>query len=241
VRRHSPLHRRELVASPLKEIQGSVVAGQRHDHFGMMTSSRQLFGLGQQVAAHSDALPHRIGERDDLTPAIELPPRRAHLTDIDASCRLPVRCAAGRSRARSPTYPPTHRVGDDENLAGCVQRIQSWKCQARRRPQSGHNQLLPARRLDRLPEPDVLPRVDLAMNYQDRIVRDPQIVGGESVFKGTRVTLKTVLASLAEDATAAEILADSPTLSEEEVRAAIAFAAASAQKDLPLAETPVKR
>ncbi|MBI4486075.1 MAG: DUF433 domain-containing protein, partial [Acidobacteria bacterium] len=39
------------------------------------------------------------------------------------------------------------------------------------------------------------------MNYQDRIVRDPQIVGGEPVFKGTRVTLKTVLASLAEGAT----------------------------------------
>jgi len=37
-----------------------------------------------------------------------------------------------------------------------------------------------------------------AMNYQDRIVRDPQIVGGEPVLKGTRVTLRTVLASLAE-------------------------------------------
>ena len=53
-----------------------------------------------------------------------------------------------------------------------------------------------------------------AMNYQDRIVRDPQIVGGEPVLKGTRVTLKTVLASLAEGATTAEILADFPTLSE---------------------------
>ena len=69
-----------------------------------------------------------------------------------------------------------------------------------------------------------------AMNYQDRIVRDPRIVGGEPVVKGTRVTLKTVLASLAEGATTAEILADFPTLSEEDVRAAIAFAAASAQE-----------
>jgi uncharacterized protein (DUF433 family) len=79
------------------------------------------------------------------------------------------------------------------------------------------------------------------MNYQDRIVRDPQIVGGEPVFKGTRVTLRTVLASLAEGATTGDILADFPTLSEEDVRAAIAFAAASAQEDLPLVETPVKR
>ena len=29
------------------------------------------------------------------------------------------------------------------------------------------------------------------MNYEDRIVRDPQIVGGEPILKGTRVTLKT--------------------------------------------------
>src|SRR2546421_10480790 len=80
-----------------------------------------------------------------------------------------------------------------------------------------------------------------SMNYQDRIVRDPQIVGGAPVFKGTRVTLKTVLASLAEGATTAEILADFPTRSEEDVRAVIAFAAGSAQEDMPLIETPIKR
>ena len=69
------------------------------------------------------------------------------------------------------------------------------------------------------------------MNYQDRIVRDPQIVGGEPVLKGTRDTLKTVLASLAEGATTAEILADVPILSEEDIRAAIAFAATSGQEN----------
>lgn len=79
------------------------------------------------------------------------------------------------------------------------------------------------------------------MDYRERIVRDPQIVGGEPVMKGTRVTLRTVLASLAEGATIAEILVDFPTLSEEDVRAAIAFAATSAQEDLPLAESPIKR
>ena len=79
------------------------------------------------------------------------------------------------------------------------------------------------------------------MDYLERIVRDPHIVGGEPVLRGTRVTLRTVLASLAEGATTAEILADFPTLSEEDVRAAIAFAAASAQEDLPVTEIPVKR
>jgi uncharacterized protein (DUF433 family) len=79
------------------------------------------------------------------------------------------------------------------------------------------------------------------MNYSERIVRDPHSVGGEPVLKGTRVTLRTVLASLAEGATTPEILADFPSLSEDDVRAVIAFAAFSAQEDLPLAEAPIRR
>ena len=71
------------------------------------------------------------------------------------------------------------------------------------------------------------------MDYRDYIVRDPRVCGGEAVIKGTRVPLRTVLASLAEGATTAAILADFPTLSEEDVRAAIALAATSAQEDLP--------
>jgi uncharacterized protein (DUF433 family) len=59
------------------------------------------------------------------------------------------------------------------------------------------------------------------MNYRERIERDLHVVGGEPVFKGTRVTLRAVLASLAEGATTAEILADFPTLCDEDVRAAI--------------------
>ena len=43
-----------------------------------------------------------------------------------------------------------------------------------------------------------------------------------------------------EDLGTAEILEDFPTLTEDDVRAAIAFAAASAQEDLPVTETPVR-
>ena len=68
-----------------------------------------------------------------------------------------------------------------------------------------------------------------AMSYQKRIIRDPHVCGGEPVIKATRVTLRTVLASLAEGATVAEILTDFPSLTEEDVQAAIAFAAHSAQ------------
>lgn len=77
----------------------------------------------------------------------------------------------------------------------------------------------------------------MAFDYHDRIRRDPKVAGGQAVIKGTRVTLRTVLASLAEGATTEEILKDFPTLTEVDVRAAIAFAAASAQEDLPVAES----
>ena len=62
----------------------------------------------------------------------------------------------------------------------------------------------------------------------DQFVRDPGICGGEVTLRGTRVTLRTVLASIAEGATAEEILSDFPTLTPWHMRGAIAFAAASA-------------
>ena len=75
-------------------------------------------------------------------------------------------------------------------------------------------------------------------NGEDRIVRDPTICGGEPVFRGTRVTLRTVLSSLAAGDTIEEILADFPSLKSDDVRAAIAFAASSAEEDLPLPSVP---
>jgi uncharacterized protein (DUF433 family) len=68
--------------------------------------------------------------------------------------------------------------------------------------------------------------------YEERIVRDKGICGGEPVFKGTRVTLRTVLASLADGDSAEEILADFPSLKAEDVQAAIAFAAAFRRRGL---------
>ncbi|MGC1613413.1 MAG: DUF433 domain-containing protein [Candidatus Acidiferrum sp.] len=75
-------------------------------------------------------------------------------------------------------------------------------------------------------------------SYEERIVRDPKICGGEPAFKGTRVTLRTVLASLATGDAPKEILSDFPTLKPEDIQAAIAFAAASAEEDLPVPEAP---
>lgn len=80
----------------------------------------------------------------------------------------------------------------------------------------------------------------MAVNYRERLERSSRIAGGETVIKGTRVTLRTVLASLAEGASVDEIVRDFPTLTESDVRAAIAFAAASAQEDLPVSEAHVR-
>jgi uncharacterized protein (DUF433 family) len=79
---------------------------------------------------------------------------------------------------------------------------------------------------------------DKEQKYMGRIVRNKQICGGEPVFAGTRVTLRTVLAGLADGDSIEAILSDFPSLQPEDVQAAIAFAAASAEEDLPVPEVP---
>lgn len=76
------------------------------------------------------------------------------------------------------------------------------------------------------------------MNYRAHISRDPDVCGGAPVIRGTRVTLRTLLASLAEGCEDDEILRNFPAVTKEDLRAVIAFAAASAEEDLPLAEVP---
>jgi len=75
-------------------------------------------------------------------------------------------------------------------------------------------------------------------DYEERIIRDRGICGGQPVFKGTRVSLRTVLASLAVGDSTEDILSDFPSLKADDVRAAIAFAAASAEEDLPVPAVP---
>jgi uncharacterized protein (DUF433 family) len=72
------------------------------------------------------------------------------------------------------------------------------------------------------------------MDYAVHFLRDPGVCDGETVLRGTRVLLRTVLADLADGATIEQILKDFPSLNEQHVRAAIAFAAAAARDDIPL-------
>jgi uncharacterized protein (DUF433 family) len=76
------------------------------------------------------------------------------------------------------------------------------------------------------------------MQYQERLVRDPAICGGQPTIRGTRVLLRTILGYLADGASTETILAEFPSVTAEDVRAVIAFAATAAGEDMP-ALTPL--
>jgi len=71
------------------------------------------------------------------------------------------------------------------------------------------------------------------MTYQQHIQRDPAVCAGQPTITGTRVLVRTVLAYLARGADTAAILDEFPSLSSEDVRAVIAFAASAASEDMP--------
>lgn len=75
-------------------------------------------------------------------------------------------------------------------------------------------------------------------DYTSHFERRAEVCGGALVVRGTRVPVRTLLASLAEGSTEAEILEDFPTVPSESLRAVIAFAAASASDDMPVAPVP---
>lgn len=70
----------------------------------------------------------------------------------------------------------------------------------------------------------------------DRITTDPARMGGVPCLRGLRIPVATVLASLADGLTTADVLAAYPDLDAEDVRQALTFAARSVDvRTLPLA------
>jgi len=63
-------------------------------------------------------------------------------------------------------------------------------------------------------------------NYQDRIIVDPKIMVGKPVVKGTRIPVEIVLERLAEDLDTKTLFEDYPRLTEEDVKACLAYAEA---------------
>lgn len=64
------------------------------------------------------------------------------------------------------------------------------------------------------------------MNWQEHISIDPSIRSGKPCIKGTRITVYDILEYLAGGMTEDRLLADFPDLTRDDIRAALAFAAA---------------
>lgn len=61
----------------------------------------------------------------------------------------------------------------------------------------------------------------------ERIVIDPAVMMGKPVIRGTRITVELILRKLAEGAAEADLREDYPHLTTEDIRAAVAYGAAS--------------
>jgi len=68
------------------------------------------------------------------------------------------------------------------------------------------------------------------VSYENRIVIDPAVRSGKPCIRGTRVTVYDILEYLAGGMTEDGILRDFPSLSREDIRAALEFAAARERK-----------
>ncbi len=62
-------------------------------------------------------------------------------------------------------------------------------------------------------------------DYSQYISINPEIRFGKPCIKGTRISIADILGWLAADMTYKEILEDFPSLKEEHIKAALAFAA----------------
>lgn len=68
----------------------------------------------------------------------------------------------------------------------------------------------------------------------ERIVIDPKICHGKPTIRGTRIMVSNILSLLAGDYTIPQILEYYPELEEEDVKAAIAYAASVIDEEVVL-------
>jgi uncharacterized protein (DUF433 family) len=70
------------------------------------------------------------------------------------------------------------------------------------------------------------------MREFDRISIDPAVMNGQPCIKGTRLTIKRVLLALAEYPNHEELRKDYPQLQDDDVRQALAYAAANLDDEI---------
>lgn len=66
----------------------------------------------------------------------------------------------------------------------------------------------------------------------DRITRDPNVLAGRAVIRGLRISVAHVVNLVANGMTTDQIVADLPDLEPDDVKQALAYAAALAQEQL---------
>jgi uncharacterized protein (DUF433 family) len=74
----------------------------------------------------------------------------------------------------------------------------------------------------------------------DRITTDPDVMFGKPVIKGTRIPVERLLRKLGDGQSVASILEDHPHLDEEDIYAAVRFAAdyMANEEVVPVREEP---
>jgi len=63
------------------------------------------------------------------------------------------------------------------------------------------------------------------MDWRERITVNPMTCHGKACIKGTRIMVSVILDNLASDVSKKEILESYPSLTQEDIKASIAYAA----------------
>ncbi|OWY72084.1 antitoxin [cyanobacterium TDX16] len=64
------------------------------------------------------------------------------------------------------------------------------------------------------------------MNWEDRIVIDPEVLVGKPVFKGSRLAVEFIVSLMAQGWSHAEILKNYPGLTQDDLLACLSYAEA---------------
>ena len=70
------------------------------------------------------------------------------------------------------------------------------------------------------------------MNTFDRITQNPNVLAGLATIRGLRISVAHIVNLVANGTTPAQIVADLPDLEEEDIRQALAYAAALARDEI---------
>ena len=72
---------------------------------------------------------------------------------------------------------------------------------------------------------------EVTLDWQERIVIDPEILAGKPIVRGTRLAVEFIIDLLAQGWTEAELLRNYPGLAHEDVQACLGYASATLQAE----------